>query len=56
MKSVNMQLDDDNWLEITQVSDELYEVRVSQGGNVSVFYLTYEELKATEYYLEMTDN
>lgn len=56
MKSVNMQLDDNNWLEITQVSDKLYEVRVSQDGNVSVFYLTYEELKAMEYFLEMKDN
>ncbi|WP_179966038.1 hypothetical protein [Lysinibacillus antri] len=56
MKSLNMQLDDNNWLEITPVGDELYEVRVSQDGKVSVFYLTHQELKATEYYLTMTNN
>ncbi|SOC15348.1 hypothetical protein SAMN05880501_10876 [Ureibacillus xyleni] len=56
MKSVNMQLDENNWLEITQVNGELFEVRVSQNGIVNVFYLTQEELKATEYHLTMMDN
>lgn len=48
MKSVNLQLDFHNWLEATQINENLFEVRVSQDGKVSVFFLSNEELKTAE--------
>lgn len=44
MKSVNFQLDHHNSLEITQINDQLYEMRLSVNGSINVFYLTREQL------------
>lgn len=44
MKSVNIQLDEKNSLEITQIEDNLFEVRLGMNGSVSVYYMTREQL------------
>ncbi|MGE8037775.1 hypothetical protein [Lysinibacillus sp. NPDC093692] len=44
MKSVNIQLDEKNSLEITQIEDNLFEVRLGMNGSISVYYMTREQL------------
>ncbi|QPQ30261.1 hypothetical protein [Lysinibacillus sp. JNUCC 51] len=44
MKSVNLQLDENNSLEITQIEENLFEVRLGINGTVSVYYMTREQL------------
>ncbi|MCL1700602.1 hypothetical protein [Lysinibacillus sp. Bpr_S20] len=44
MKSVNLQLDEKNSLEITQVGEHLFEVRLGMNGSISVYYMTREQL------------
>ena len=44
MKSVNLQLDENNSLEITQIEENLFEVRLSINGSISVYYMTREQL------------
>lgn len=44
MKSVNIQLDEKNSLEITQIEDNLFEVRLGINGSISVYYMTREQL------------
>jgi len=44
MKSVNIQLDEKNSLEITQIEENLFEVRLGMNGNISVYYMTREQL------------
>ncbi len=42
-------------MEITQINEDLFEVKVSQDYTVSQFYLTREQFKKTAYYIELTD-
>lgn len=44
MKSVNIQLDEKNSLEITQIEDNLFEVRLGINGSISVYYMTREQI------------
>ncbi|OXS73518.1 hypothetical protein B1B04_12390 [Lysinibacillus sp. KCTC 33748] len=44
MKSVNIQLDEKNSLEITQIEDNLFEMRLGMNGSISVYYMTREQL------------
>ncbi|MFT9819306.1 hypothetical protein [Lysinibacillus sp. NPDC056185] len=44
MKSVNLQLDENNSLEITQIEENLFEVRLGINGSISVYYMTREQL------------
>ncbi|MFJ6209991.1 hypothetical protein [Lysinibacillus sp. NPDC092081] len=45
MKSVNLQLDQNNSLEITQIDDNnLFEVRLGINGSISIYYMTREQL------------
>jgi len=44
VKSVNIQLDEKNSLEITQIEDNLFEVRLGMNGSISVYYMTREQL------------
>ncbi|MEQ6356072.1 hypothetical protein ABNX05_15700 [Lysinibacillus sp. M3] len=44
MKTVNIQLDEKNSLEITQIEDNLFEVRLGMNGSISVYYMTREQL------------
>ncbi|KOS62546.1 hypothetical protein FJQ98_17985 [Lysinibacillus agricola] len=44
MKSVNIQLDEKNSLEITQIEDNLFEVRLGMNGSISVYFMTREQL------------
>jgi len=44
MKSVNFQLDHHNSLELTQIDDQLFEVRLEMNGRISIFYMTREQL------------
>ena len=44
MKSVNIQLDEKNSLEITQIEDNLFEVLLGMNGSISVYYMTREQL------------
>ncbi|MFJ7666129.1 hypothetical protein ACIQXI_03435 [Lysinibacillus sp. NPDC097195] len=48
MKSVNFQLDHHNALEITQVDDQLFEVRLELNGRISIFYMTRAQLGADQ--------
>jgi|GEM_PF-1625799 len=48
MKSVNFQLDHHNSLEITQVDDRLFEVRLELNGRIHIFYMTREQLGADQ--------
>ncbi|MFJ3388615.1 MULTISPECIES: hypothetical protein [unclassified Lysinibacillus] len=44
MKSVNLQLDENNSLEITQIEENLFEMRLGINGSISVYYMTREQL------------
>ena len=44
MKSVNLQLDENNSLEITQIEEHLFEVRLDINGSISVYFMTREQL------------
>ncbi|MFJ5765747.1 hypothetical protein ACIP9C_10290 [Lysinibacillus sp. NPDC093210] len=44
MKSVNFQLDHHNSLELTQINDQLFEVRLEMNGRISIYYMTREQL------------
>ncbi|QDQ03064.1 hypothetical protein FOH38_22900 [Lysinibacillus fusiformis] len=44
MKSVNLQLDHNNSLEITQLDDNLFEVRLGINGSMSMYYMTRDQL------------
>ncbi|MFF2795543.1 hypothetical protein [Lysinibacillus xylanilyticus] len=44
MKSVNLQLDENNLLEITQIEENLFELRLGINGSISVYYMTREQL------------
>lgn len=44
MKSVNLQLDENNSLEITQIEENLFEMRLGMNGSISVYYMTREQL------------
>lgn len=44
MKSVNFQLDHHNSLELTQIDEQLFEVRLEMNGRISLFYMTREQL------------
>ncbi|MEY9976244.1 hypothetical protein [Lysinibacillus sp. RC79] len=44
MKSVNLQLDENNSLEITQIEENLFEVRLGINGRISIYYMTREQL------------
>jgi len=44
MKSVNLQLDQNNSLEITQKEENLFELRLGINGSISVYYMTREQL------------
>ncbi len=44
MKSVNLQLDQNNSLEITQIEENLFELRLGINGSISVYYMTREQL------------
>ncbi|MGE7675089.1 hypothetical protein ACQKMV_16150 [Lysinibacillus sp. NPDC094403] len=44
MKSVNFQLDENNSLEIIQIEDNLFEVRLGINRSVSIYYMTREQL------------
>ncbi|MFJ7185302.1 hypothetical protein [Lysinibacillus xylanilyticus] len=44
MKSVNLQLDENNSLEITQIEENLFELRLGINGSISVYYMTREQL------------
>ncbi|MDD1504725.1 hypothetical protein PVA17_18435 [Lysinibacillus sp. CNPSo 3705] len=44
MKSVNLQLDENNSLEITQIEENLFEMRLGMNGSISVHYMTREQL------------
>lgn len=44
MKSVNLQLDENNSLEITQIEEHLFEVRLGINGSINVYYMTREQL------------
>ncbi|KOP78323.1 hypothetical protein AMS59_10610 [Lysinibacillus sp. FJAT-14745] len=44
MKSVNLQLDENNSLEITQIEENLFEVRLGMNGSISIYYMTREQL------------
>lgn len=44
MKSVNFQLDHFNSLEITQINDQLFEVRLELNGRIRIFYMTRQQL------------
>jgi len=44
MKSVNLQLDENNSLEITQIEENLFELRLGIKGSISVYYMTREQL------------
>lgn len=48
MKSVNLQLDHNNSLEITQLDDNLFEVRLGINGSMSMYYMTRAQLKNLE--------
>lgn len=48
MKSVNFQLDDNNSLEITQVENNLFEVRLGINGSMSIYYMTRDQLLDVE--------
>ncbi|MEB2299692.1 hypothetical protein LAV72_08655 [Lysinibacillus xylanilyticus] len=48
MKSVNIQLDEKNSLEITQIEDNLFEVRLGMNGSMSVYYMTREQLQNSD--------
>ncbi|MGE7687619.1 hypothetical protein ACQKMI_00245 [Lysinibacillus sp. NPDC097214] len=48
MKSVNIQLDEKNSLEITQIEDNLFEVRLGMDGSMSVYYMTREQLQNSD--------
>ncbi|GAB0170849.1 hypothetical protein LSPCS325_42860 [Lysinibacillus sp. CTST325] len=45
MKSVNLQLDENNSLEITQIEENLFEVWLGINGSISVYYMTREQLQ-----------
>ncbi|MFJ8087053.1 hypothetical protein ACIQ7N_02405 [Lysinibacillus sp. NPDC095746] len=45
MKSVNLQLDENNSLEITQIEENLFEMRLGMNGSISVYYMTREQLQ-----------
>ena len=45
MKSVNLQLDENNSLEITQIEENLFEVWLGINGSISVYYMTREQLR-----------
>lgn len=44
MKSVNFQLDGMNSIEITQIGEELFEVRLVLDGKISMRYMTHKQL------------
>jgi hypothetical protein len=44
MKSLNFQLDHHNSLELTQIDDQLFEVRLEMNGRISIYYMTREQL------------
>ncbi|MFJ7405467.1 MULTISPECIES: hypothetical protein [unclassified Lysinibacillus] len=44
MKSVNFQLDHHNSLELTQIDDQLFEVRLEMNGRISIYYMTRDQL------------
>ncbi|MFC9538902.1 hypothetical protein ACFTQ7_03355 [Lysinibacillus sp. NPDC056959] len=44
MKTVNIQLDEKNSLEITQIEDNLFEVRLGMNGSINVYYMIREQL------------
>ncbi|MFJ7732230.1 hypothetical protein ACIQXF_10095 [Lysinibacillus sp. NPDC097231] len=48
MKSVNFQLDENNSLEITQIEDNLFEVRLGINGSINISYMTREQLANIE--------
>ncbi|MET4563088.1 hypothetical protein [Lysinibacillus parviboronicapiens] len=48
MKSVNIQLDHNNSIEITQIDDTLFEVRLSMDGSISMYYMTRAQLENLE--------
>ncbi|MFJ8460926.1 hypothetical protein ACIQ57_17545 [Lysinibacillus xylanilyticus] len=48
MKSVNFQLDENNSLEITQVENNLFEVRLGINGSMSIYYMTRDQLLDVE--------
>ncbi|WP_342503671.1 hypothetical protein [Lysinibacillus sp. FSL L8-0126] len=54
MKTVNFQLDGMNSLEITQIEENLFEVRVALNGKISMNYMNREQLKqiGSTYYIE----
>ncbi|WP_036196633.1 hypothetical protein [Lysinibacillus fusiformis] len=45
MKSVNFQLDGMDSIEITQIDEHLFEVRLVLGGKINMRYMTKEELE-----------
>ncbi|MFJ7697677.1 hypothetical protein [Lysinibacillus fusiformis] len=45
MKSVNFQLDGMDSIEITQIDEHLFEVRLVLGGKINMQYMTKEELE-----------
>ncbi|MGN4124959.1 hypothetical protein ACMGD3_08070 [Lysinibacillus sphaericus] len=45
MKSVNLQLDHNNSIEITQIDDNLFEVRLDINGSISMYYMTRAQLE-----------
>jgi len=48
MKTVNFQLDHHNSIEITQVDDQLFEVRLELNGRIYVLYMTRDQLGADQ--------
>ncbi|EON72740.1 hypothetical protein [Lysinibacillus sphaericus] len=48
MKSVNLQLDHNNSIEITQIDNTLFEVRLGINGSISMYYMTRAQLENLE--------
>jgi len=48
MKTVNFQLDHHNSIEIKQVDDQLFEVRLELNGRIYVLYMTRDQLGADQ--------
>jgi len=48
VKSINFQLDENNSLEITQIEDNLFEVRLGINGSINIYYMTREQLANIE--------
>ncbi len=45
MKTVNFQLDGMNSLELTHVDNDLFEVRLAIDGQITIYYMSYEQVK-----------